>query len=603
MLKVDIRKAFDTVCWDFVLKILKAQGFPPLFVSWIQECITSPRFSVALNGELAGFFEGKKGLRQGDSISPYLFIMIMEVLSRLLNKAQIENQFRFHPLCNSPRITHLLFADDLLVFSDGSRSSVSGIKVVMAVFKDWSGLDMNESKSEIFYGGYNDIQASVMADLSGFKRGSFPTRYLGLPLDPKKITFAMLQPFLEKITSKLHSWTVKTLTFAGKVKLIYSVIYGMVNFWSSVFVLPKRFYQKVDSLCSAFLWKNSTASASAARVSWSSICTPKEEGGLGLRTLEEFDLVFRLKRLWNFFSNSGSLWVAWLTTNRFSGKNFWLVRDSQRFSVTVRNLGPLHLLFGSTASRTLRLQMSASVSDAVRDGHWNLPPARSQNAETLQIVLSTIPVPFPTNNNDTYLWRSRTGGFGSSFSSPVTWNLLRQRSPIVVWHEVVWFREEIPRCSFITWLSVLQRLPTRDRLISWGLSVPDACVLCSGHLESHQHIFFECSYAASIWSMFCSRFISSPPVDIPSAVSMCLNYSSIYASQVKIIMKLLLQVLVYSLWRERNGRIFRDLNHQPAVLFKMVDRQMRDRLLSLSPAPNAAHSLLELYFWFIVPFS
>ncbi|KAG2307364.1 hypothetical protein Bca52824_027112 [Brassica carinata] len=174
------------------------------------------------------------------------------------------------------------------------------------------------------------------------------------------------------------------------------------------------------------------------------------------------------------------------------------------------DLGPLHLLFGSTASRTLRLQMSASVSDAVRDGHWNLPPARSQNAETLQIVLSTIPVPFPTNNNDTYLWRSRTGGFG---------------------------------------------------------------------------------------------FISSPPVDIPSAVSMCLNYSSIYASQVKIIMKLLLQVLVYSLWRERNGRIFRDLNHQPAVLFKMVDRQMRDRLLSLSPAPNAAHSLLELYFWFIVPFS
>lgn len=213
MLKVDIRKAFDTVCWDFVIKILKTQGFPALFVSWIEECITSPRFSMALNGELAGFFKWKKGLRQGDSISPYLFIMIMEVLSRLLNKAQIENKFRLHPLCNSPRITHLLFADDLLVFSNGSRASVSGIKAVMSVFKDWSGLDMNEAKSEIFYGGYNDIQASVMADLSGFKRGSFPTRYLGLPLDPKKITFATLQPFLERITSKLHSWTVKNSYF------------------------------------------------------------------------------------------------------------------------------------------------------------------------------------------------------------------------------------------------------------------------------------------------------------------------------------------------------------------------------------------------------
>lgn len=303
MLKVDIRKAFDTVCWDFVIKILWAQGFPPLFVSWIQECITSPRFLVALNGELAGFFEGKKGLRQGDSISPYLFIMIVEVLSRLLNKAQVEDRFRLHPLCHSLRITHLLFADDLLVFSDGSKSLVSGIKTVMLQFKNWSGLDINEAKSEIFFGGYNDVQASVMADLSGFKRGSFPTRYLGLPLDPKKITFATLQPFLERITSKLHSLTVKTLTFAGKVKLIYSVVYGMVNFWSSVFVFPKRFYNKVDSLCSAFLWKNSTTSASGARVSWSSICTPKDEGGLGLRKLENFDMVFRLKRLWNFFSN------------------------------------------------------------------------------------------------------------------------------------------------------------------------------------------------------------------------------------------------------------------------------------------------------------
>ncbi|CDY17077.1 BnaC06g00100D [Brassica napus] len=99
---------------------------------------------------------------------------------------------------------------------------------------------------------------------------------------------------------------------------------------------------------------------------------------------------------------------------------------------------------------------------------------------------------------------------------------------------------------------------------------------------------------------FCSRFISSPSSDLSSAVSMCLSYNGIYASQVKTIMKLLLQVLVYSLWRERNGRIFRDLSHPPSCFFRRVDRQMRDRLLSLTPAPNDAHSLLELYFWFIM---
>ena len=414
MLKVDIRKAFDTVCWDFIIKLLQAQGFPQMFTTWVRECISSPRFSVAINGELAGFFQGKKGLRQGDSISPYLFIMVMEVLSRLLDRAELHNSFRMHPLCSTPRLTHLLFADDLLVFSDGSRSSTNGIKSVMATFKSWSGLDMNNAKSEIFFGGYPDIQASVMADLLGFRRGTFPTRYLGLLLDPKKINMATLQPFLERITSKLHSWTVKCLSFAGKVKLIYSVIYGMLNFWSSVFVLPKRFYAKVDSLCASFLWKNSTSSSVGARVSWTDICRPKTEGGLGLRQLEDYDLVFRLKRLWNFFSNSGSLWVAWLSHNRFRDQNYWLVRDSQRFSPTIRGmlqlknlipqflrcivgdgqyasfwydywteLGPLSIMFGSSGTRQLQIPISASVSEAVVNGNWFIPSARSEEAVTL----------------------------------------------------------------------------------------------------------------------------------------------------------------------------------------------------------------------------
>lgn len=79
MLKVDIRKAFDTVCWDFGIKTLKAQQFPPLFITWIKECTTSPMFSVAINGKLAGFFEGKKGMRQRDSMSMYLFIMLFSL--------------------------------------------------------------------------------------------------------------------------------------------------------------------------------------------------------------------------------------------------------------------------------------------------------------------------------------------------------------------------------------------------------------------------------------------------------------------------------------------------------------------------------------------
>ena len=637
MLKVDIRKAFDTVCWDFVIKILEAQDFPPLFITWIKECITSPRFSIAINGELAGFFEGKKGLRQGDSMSPYLFIMLMEVLSRLLNRAELAGSFRLHPLCSSPRLTHLLFADDLLVFSDGSRLSTQGIKEVMTLFKSWSGLDMNETKSENFYGGYTDIQSSVLSDLAGFKKGAFPTRYLGLPLSPKKISWATLQPFLERIMSKLHSWTVKTLSFAGKVTMIYYVIYGMVNFWSAVFVLPKRFYAKVDSLCSAFLWKNNTTSALGARVSWLDICKPKQEGGLGIRKLEEFEMVFRLKRIWLFFSSSGSLWVPWLTHNRFHDKSFWLVTDSPRFSHTIRSmlqlrdslgnfmrcslgdgstasfwfdywteLGPLYTMFGPSGPRSLRISLDATVAEAVVDGSWHLPPARSELAETLQIILTTIPPPVQANDHDVYLWRGgRTSGFIKSFSSRVTWDLLRVASPVVDWHSTVWFKEQIPRCSFITWLSMLARLPTRDRLLSWGLNVPSACVLCDNGVESHSHLFFECSYATAVWSCFCGRFLDSPPVALSSIVSYLHQLQGSHSASAGIVIKLLLQVIVYQLWRERNMRIFRGSSVPAASFFRVVDRAMRDRLLSLRVSAIAlpSPSLLELYFWFISPFS
>ena len=147
--------------------------------------------------------------------------------------------------------------------------------------------------------------------------------------------------------------------------MIYSVIYGMVNFWSSVFVLPKRFYAKVDSLCYAFLWKNNTSSAVGARVAWPNICKPKKEGGLGIRKLEEFEMVFHLKRVWLFFSSSGSLWVPWLAHNRFRGLIFgWLMilQDSLGQSDRCLSLGIHWVLIYGVVLETVALLLSGLIT-------------------------------------------------------------------------------------------------------------------------------------------------------------------------------------------------------------------------------------------------
>lgn len=165
---------------------------------------------------------------------------------------------------------------------------------------------------------------------------------------------------------------------------------------------------------------------------------------------------------------------------------------------------------------------------------------------------------------------------------------------------MVWFREEIPRCSFTSWSAFLGRLLTRDRLISWGLTAPSGCVLCSVADESISHLFFECSFAAATWTRFCGRFMASPPALLAAIVDLCQQLQDLHASRAVAVLKLLNQVIIYSIWRERNARIFTGVSSTPKAFFRAVDRVIRDRLLSLScPAVSAPRpSLLEFFFWF-----
>lgn len=200
----------------------------------------------------------------------------------------------------------------------------------------------------------------------------------------------------------------------------------------------------------------------------------------------------------------------------------------------------------------------------------------SENAVTLQIILSTLLIRSADSGGDTYLWRNHSGGFGPSFSTRVTWERSRTRSPLVNWHSIVWFKEEIPRCSFIAWTAFLGRLPTRDRLISWRLSVPPGCALCSTADETISHIFFQCSFAVATWSRFCGRYMASPPSSLSSMIELCQHLQGPHASRATVVLKLLNQVIIYSLWRERNARIFTSVSATPEAFFRVVDRAMRD---------------------------
>ncbi|CAH9104768.1 unnamed protein product, partial [Cuscuta epithymum] len=197
MIMVDLRKAYDTISWDFLRNVLRGLGFPDRFVGWIMECVSITSFSISLNGVLHGFFNGKRGIRQGDPMSPLLFVLCLEYFSRLITKRVNESKFNYHPMCGTLGITHLAYADDFMLFLRGDKYSIEILVNSFKEFGDVSGLRVNHQKSNIFVGGVRDIELQNILDLVDYGHGVFPVRYLGIPFAPLKVFVAHM----------LHFWT------------------------------------------------------------------------------------------------------------------------------------------------------------------------------------------------------------------------------------------------------------------------------------------------------------------------------------------------------------------------------------------------------------
>ncbi|XP_013639204.1 PREDICTED: uncharacterized protein LOC106344352 [Brassica oleracea var. oleracea] len=202
---IDISKAFDLVQWPFLLNTLRAMGLPEKFLKWITLCVTTASFSVQVNGELAGYFQSSRGLRQGCSLSPYLFVICMNVLSKLLDEAAAKGQTGFHPKCKNIALTHLCFADDLLVFADGSQRSVEGILQVFEAFDKMSGLKISLEKSTLFLAGVGEQKREEIL-------GHFP--------------------------------------------------------FASAFQLPSGCIREIERICSAFLWSGTDLKSKRVKVIW-----------------------------------------------------------------------------------------------------------------------------------------------------------------------------------------------------------------------------------------------------------------------------------------------------------------------------------------------
>nr|XP_016441912.1 PREDICTED: uncharacterized protein LOC107767416 [Nicotiana tabacum] len=203
LMKIDLRKAYDMVEWPFPEDAMRGFGFLNKFINWMMTCVTITMYSVKVNGESHGFFEGKRGFRQGDPASPLLFILVMEYLSRTLKTMSVLPNFRFHPMCKGLKLTHLIFGDDLMIFCKGQVKSVSRVLEALQHFSEASGLIANMDKSSIFLVGVTEEVKEQLLERTGFTMGEFPIRYLGLPLSSRKWSKLECHHLIDKITNRI----------------------------------------------------------------------------------------------------------------------------------------------------------------------------------------------------------------------------------------------------------------------------------------------------------------------------------------------------------------------------------------------------------------
>ena len=268
--KIDLMKAYDSVNWEFMINCLQCFGFPKKFLCWIKECITSPRFSVCLNGTLVGYFEGKKGLRQGDPSSPYLFVLVMEVFSRLMTMSTgPDSGFKFHPKCLKLKLTHLCFSDDLLIFSKASLSSINVIKAVLVEFEELSGLKANPSKSSFYCSGISKRVKHTLLNELQMKEGYLPVRYHGVPLISSRLSSTDCRVLFDRITGRIDSWLSRNLSYAGRLQLLS--IYSLQVYWTGIFILLKKVVKSIEHKFNRFLWNGKDVKVAKAKLAWNDV--------------------------------------------------------------------------------------------------------------------------------------------------------------------------------------------------------------------------------------------------------------------------------------------------------------------------------------------
>ncbi|XP_057443884.1 uncharacterized protein LOC130736046 [Lotus japonicus] len=508
--KIDLEKAYDSVSWPFLQDTLMRFGFSERLVSLIMRCVTGSKLSILWNGSRLPSFKPGRGLRQGDPLSPYLFVLCMERLSLSIQRSVEVGDWK--PI----RI------------ATGCKAQVNVVASLLMDFCAYSGLKINMVKSKAI------ASKGVRADVRGEIRSIAPIpfvrdlgKYLGFPLSKGRITRGRFNFLLDNIQRKMATWKTNMLNMAGRVCLAKSVISSIPTYTMQAFWLPRSITHKIDQMMRGFIWSKHAGQRGWHLINWQTVTSAKEDGGLGIKCMDDFNTALLGKAVWQLSDVSPKLWVQALThkylkdTSIFSAGNrsnsspIWRgilrARDqlAEGFKYRIGD-GSSSVWYhdwsgkGKIAEQIPFVHISDTnlqLRDLIVENNWNLNRVMTWMPEEIVSRFASIEPRVSITAVDRWCWKGNDGG---TYTVRDDYKWLRERHNTMIYVGQAWnwvWKLAVPeKIRFFIWLTLHEGLPVNANRFRCHLADTETCARCSLGVENCLHCLRDCPHSSELWA-------------------------------------------------------------------------------------------------------
>ncbi|XP_016743160.2 uncharacterized protein [Gossypium hirsutum] len=333
------------VCKDFneiLYGFEKKRGLPrderrmEAFRKTLEDCSLVDVGYLVFNENVGENFLPSRGLRQGDPLSMFLFLLCGEGLSSLMQLARTRNIIKGVKVSQSgPTISHLLFTDDCILFAEATERGAQLLKQVLNEYERSSGQCVNYDKSIVFFSSNTQERERVaVSNILRVRRSTDPKRYLGLPNMVERKKRSSFQNLKDRFKQRIDNWSIRYLSQEGKEVFIKAILQSIPTYTMACFQLPKTLCAELEGIIAKYRWQKKHNRKGIHWCAWKDLCLLKEDGGLGFRNLAKFNVELLAKPGWRLIKSPNSLLAYVLKAKYYPNSNFYKARLGNLPSLT-----------------------------------------------------------------------------------------------------------------------------------------------------------------------------------------------------------------------------------------------------------------------------